>query len=56
MDATKQSMISAAILVRVNLGQSLPEAVDAVLGAGTYAKLAGEAYEALRPKAAQVTP
>lgn len=40
--------ISARILFLVQSGKTLPEAVDAVLGAGTYAKLAGDVFEALR--------
>lgn len=43
--------ISAAILAHVAAGKSLPEAFDAVLGAGAYAKLAGDVYDALRAKA-----
>lgn len=43
--------ISAAILAHVASGKSLPEAFDAVLGAGAYAKLAGDVYDALRAKA-----
>jgi hypothetical protein len=46
----KNPQISAAILARVAAGASLPEAVDAVLGAGAYAKLAGDVYDALRAK------
>lgn len=44
--------ISAAILLNLKNGMSLPEAVDAVLGAGAYMKIAGELYDALRTKAA----
>lgn len=40
--------ISLQILVLVAQGKKLPEAVDEVLGAGTYETLAGEVYEALR--------
>lgn len=40
--------ISAAILAHVALGKSTKEAVDAVLGAGTYVRVAGEIYETLR--------
>lgn len=40
--------ISLAILDQLNAGRSLPEAVDAVLGAGTFAAVASEVYEALR--------
>lgn len=40
--------ISARILVLVQTGMTLPQAFDAVLGAGAYAKLAGDLYDALR--------
>lgn len=40
--------ISARILVLVQSGMTLPQAFDAVLGAGAYAKFAGELYDALR--------
>lgn len=40
--------ISLAILILVQSGMELPEAVDMVLGLGTYAKMAGEVYDALR--------
>lgn len=33
-------------------GMTLPQAFDAVLGEGAYAKLAGDLYDALRAKAA----
>lgn len=49
MDATaKNSMISAAILARIAQGSTPAQAMDAVLGAGTYAKLAGDLYDALK--------
>ncbi len=44
----KNAQISAAILAHVAAGKSLPEAYDAVFGAGAYAKMAGEMYDALR--------
>jgi hypothetical protein len=51
MDAiTKNAAISAAILAKTQAGTSLSEAIDAVLGAGTYARLAGDIYESLRTK------
>jgi hypothetical protein len=40
--------ISARILAAVSNGATLPEAIDAVLGKGSYEKLAGEIYTALR--------
>jgi hypothetical protein len=43
--------ISVAILDLTSKGASLQVAVDTVLGAGTYAKIAGATYDALRAKA-----
>lgn len=40
--------ISARILTLVSSGTTLPEAIDTVLGKGTFEKLAGEIYTALR--------
>jgi hypothetical protein len=40
--------ISARILVLMQTGMTLPQAFDAVLGAGAYLKLAGDLYDALR--------
>lgn len=40
--------ISARILVLMSTGMTLNAAIDAVLGAGSYEKLAGEIYNALR--------
>jgi len=40
--------ISARILAAVSNGATLPQAIDTVLGAGTYEKLAGEVYDTLR--------
>jgi hypothetical protein len=40
--------ISARILFHVANGMTLDAAVDAVLGAGSYVKLAGELFDALR--------
>lgn len=42
--------ISAAIIAHVAAGKSLADAVDAVLGAGTYNKIAGDVFDALRAK------
>lgn len=42
--------ISARILVLVQSGKTLPEAFDAVLGAGAYLKMAGEMHDALRAR------
>jgi hypothetical protein len=40
--------ISARILRQMSNGATLEQAVDAVLGAGSYKKLAGEVFDALR--------
>lgn len=40
--------ISARILAAIGNGATLREAFDAVLGAGSYEKMAGEIYDALR--------
>lgn len=44
----KNNIISARIIALVAGGMTVPAAVDAVLGAGTFAKLASELYDALR--------
>ena len=49
----KNATISAAILYKIAIGMTTREAVDAVLGAGTYTRVAGEVYDALRAKAAK---
>jgi len=48
---TKTQAISALILNRVAQGQSVQQAVDAVIGAGAYERLAGEIWEALQSAA-----
>ena len=52
MQALKNAAISAKILAHMQAGKTLEEAFDAALGAGAYAKLAGEVYDELRAKAA----
>jgi hypothetical protein len=52
MEALKNAAISAQIMSRVQAGQPLREAFDAVLGQGAYTKLAGDLYDGLRAKAA----
>ena len=47
-DMNMNTKISARILILVQSGMTLPQAFDAVLGAGAYAKMAGEIYDALR--------
>ncbi len=46
--ATKNEAISRMIIEALDNGHSVDEAIDAVLGAGTYAKVASELYDALR--------
>ena len=48
----KNAAISAQILKLVSAGVPLRDAIDAVLGAGTFDRVAGDAYDALRAKAA----
>lgn len=53
VEALKNAQISAAIASRVAAGAAVSEAIDAVLGVGAYAKLAGDLHDALRAKAAR---
>lgn len=46
----KNAIISAAIYAKLAEGMTLPQAIDAVLGAGTFEKLAGEVYDELRAR------
>lgn len=50
MQALKNAAISAQIIINMQAGMSLQQAFDAVLGAGAYAKLAGEVYEDIRAR------
>lgn len=45
---TKQQIISARILKLVAEGHDIRAAMDAVLGAGSFEKLAGDLWEAFR--------
>ena len=45
---SKNQIISAKIAAHLAAGKTIEQAFDAVLGEGTYAKVAGEVYEALR--------
>lgn len=47
----KNAAISAMIVAKMNEGMTVREALDAVCGAGTFEKLAGDVYDALRQKA-----
>jgi hypothetical protein len=54
MTTEKAARISAAILARVAAGATVAEALDAVCGAGSHARLAGEIWAAFR--AAEAAP
>jgi hypothetical protein len=43
--------ISLAILSKIANGMTARQAVDAVLGAGTFEKIAGDVYDTLRKAA-----
>ncbi len=49
---TMTQKISARILAHVAAGKDIREAMDLVLGAGTFEKLAGELHTELRARAA----
>ena len=49
MNSKLTAAISARILAALNTGMTLPQAFDSVLGAGAYAKLAGEVFDTLNP-------
>lgn len=51
--AIKNIRISAEILKLVLEGKDVRQAFDAVIGAGTYEKLASEMYDELRAKAVE---
>lgn len=48
MNTIKNAQISALIVAKMAEGLDIAQAVDAVLGAGTYMKLATEVWEAAR--------
>lgn len=50
----KTSAISAAILAHIAAGMAPNAALDAVLGEGTFSRLAGELYDELRARAGVV--
>lgn len=45
---TASAKISARILAAMANGATLPQAIDAVLGAGTFATVADDVYDTLR--------
>lgn len=54
MRRTKGQVISEQIMAKLAETGSMRVAVDAVLGDGTYERLAGEVYKTLRAEAAHV--
>ena len=44
----KNAMISKAILDKMSQGMTTREAVDQILGVGTFDRIAGDIWEALR--------
>jgi len=48
MNAAKKTEISRRILAKVADGMTLPQALDAVLGAGQYDAIVSDLYHALR--------
>lgn len=47
---TKNQTISAMILNEIANGKTVSEAVDAILGEGTYQTLAGDIFDALNAR------
>ena len=47
---TANQIISAKLLSLVANGMTMREAIDAVLGAGTFERVAGDVYDALNTK------
>jgi hypothetical protein len=55
--AQKNAKISGMIMARVQSGETLSAAIDAILGSGTFDRVTGEAWETLRKQeAAQQEP
>jgi hypothetical protein len=50
---TTNQKISAAIKTLVEAGATVPQAVDLVLGAGAYVRIANEVYDELRGRVAK---
>ena len=44
---TKTQAISSRIAALIANGYSIPQAIDAVMGAGTYARIASDVWDAL---------
>lgn len=47
----KNALISDLIIREVESGKTVPQAVDAVCGAGTFERLASDLYDAFRAEA-----
>ena len=47
-EMNKNAMISKAILDKMSQGMTTREAVDQILGVGTFDRIAGDIWEALR--------
>ena len=47
---TKQQVISMLIIEELNKGKSVKEAMDSVLGEGTYLTLANDLYDTINNK------
>lgn len=45
---TKNAVISAMIVAKMNQGMDIRQAIDAVLGEGMYMKIASDVYHQLR--------
>ena len=48
MNETMNAKISARIIEQIKAGKSLEDAINAVLGAGTYSQIVDDLYDALR--------
>jgi hypothetical protein len=44
----KNALINTAIVANLNAGMDIVAAVDAVMGAGSYKRIAGMVYDSLR--------
>lgn len=52
MNTNKNAQINAAIVKAMQSGMDVQQAIDAVLGQGTYIKIAETVYNELRARAA----
>lgn len=49
----RNAAVAARIAQRMSAGESIREAIDNVLGAGSFDRIASETYDALRARAAE---